>query len=106
MWPAYLAYFATGALLCNAIPHLVAGLQGHPFPTPFATPRGVGDSPPLVNTLWGIANLAGGLAVLVGHPVALAFDVPVLGVLAGAVVMGGYLSVHFGRVRQGKRPVG
>ena len=37
---AYTAIFFTGAFLCNCIPHLCAGLQGMPFPTPFATPRG------------------------------------------------------------------
>lgn len=43
----HLAPFFAGAFLCNALPHLAAGLQGRPFPTPFATPHGVGDSPPL-----------------------------------------------------------
>ncbi|WP_212741939.1 hypothetical protein, partial [Sphingomonas sp. 1F27F7B] len=29
---AYLVLFLGGALLCNAIPHLAAGLRGEPFP--------------------------------------------------------------------------
>ena len=38
----YIALFFAGAFLCNAIPHLVAGLQGQPFPSPFAKPPGRG----------------------------------------------------------------
>ena len=53
----YVALFFAGAFLCNAVPHLVAGLQGQPFPTPFARPRGIGNSPPVVNFLWGLFNL-------------------------------------------------
>jgi hypothetical protein len=40
----YLALFFAGAFLCNAIPHLAAGTMGMPFPTPFARPRGIGNS--------------------------------------------------------------
>jgi len=59
-----IANFFTGALLCNALPHLAAGLQGRRFQTPFARPRGVGESSALVNVLWGFFNLLAGLALL------------------------------------------
>ena len=49
----YVAAFFAGAFLCNCIPHLDCGLRGAPFPTPFAKPRGIGDSSPLINVLWG-----------------------------------------------------
>lgn len=48
-----LADFGAGLFLCNCLPHLAAGLQGQPFPSPFSKPRGVGNSSPLVNVLWG-----------------------------------------------------
>ena len=38
--------FFCGMLLCNCVPHLVCGLQGEPFPTPFEKPHGVGFSSP------------------------------------------------------------
>ena len=60
----YAATFLAGAFLCNCIPHLGAGLQGIPFPTPFAKPRGIGNSSPLVNFLWGVFNLCVGLYLL------------------------------------------
>jgi len=59
----YVAVFFAGAILCNCIPHLTAGLQGVPFPTPFARPRGVGTSSPFANFLWGAFNLGAGLAI-------------------------------------------
>jgi hypothetical protein len=65
----YVCHFFAGAFLCNCIPHLVAGLQGAPFPTPFAKPRGVGNSSPPVNFLWGSFNLPAGVALLSAPPV-------------------------------------
>jgi hypothetical protein len=95
----YLILFLTGAFLCNAIPHLAAGLMGMPFPTPFAKPRGIGDSPPLVNFLWGALNLGLGLAGLRDQAVTLGMNADCLGLALGALVLGSYLAVHFGRVR-------
>ncbi len=102
---AYVAYFFTGALLINALPHLAAGVQGQPFPSPFAKPSGVGDSSPVVNVLWGLANLFGGLVLLASRPAMLVVGVPMVVAMLGAVVLGVFAGVHFGRVRQHKRPV-
>ena len=56
-WYVYVAYFFGGAFLANALPHLINGLSGRPFPTPFASPPGQGESPALVNVLWAALNL-------------------------------------------------
>ncbi len=40
-WYHYLAYFFGGAFLVNAIPHIVMGISGQPFQSPFATPPGL-----------------------------------------------------------------
>lgn len=56
-WYLYIAYFFGGAFLVNAIPHLTNALSGRPFPTPFASPPGKGNSSPLVNTLWAAFNI-------------------------------------------------
>ncbi|MEJ1969115.1 MAG: hypothetical protein WDN03_10875 [Rhizomicrobium sp.] len=95
----YVALFFAGAFLCNCIPHLVAGLQGMKFPTPFARPRGIGNSSPLVNFLWGAVNLAIGLFVLSRQPAGVGVDAECLSLAAGALLLGLYLARHFGKVR-------
>ena len=95
---SYLLVFLAGALLCNAIPHLVSGVQGRPFPSPFAKPPGVGNSPPLINMLWGFANLA--LALFLGKR--LATDNLPHGLIAASVgflLSGLFLAWHFGKER-------
>jgi hypothetical protein len=98
----YLANFFAGAFLCNCIPHLVCGLQGAPFPSPFAKPRGVGDSSPLVNFLWGFFNLLAGGYLLLIDPVAFGINVGFMVLLLGAFLLGLYLALHFGKVRRDK----
>ena len=94
---AHLGHFFTGVLLCNALPHLVAGLQGKPFPTPFAKPRGIGLSSPLINFLWGLLNFALGL-LLLGHvPLILGANIGFGLALLGALAIGCYLALHFGK---------
>lgn len=56
-WHVDVAYFLGGAFLVNAVPHFVNGVSGRSFPTPFASPPGRGESSPVVNVLWGTANL-------------------------------------------------
>lgn len=55
-WYHIISYFFGGAFLVNALPHFGAGVTGHPFQSPFATPPGEGLSPAWVNVLWGAAN--------------------------------------------------
>src|ERR1700744_3680054 len=95
----FVALFFAGAFLCNSIPHLAAGLQGVPFPTPFAKPRGIGNSSPPVNFLWGAFNVAAGLALIARHPVALGPKAGGVALAVGALLLGVYLSRHFGKVR-------
>jgi hypothetical protein len=59
-WYHYVACFFAGLFLANTIPHFVHGVSGDPFPSPFANPPGKGLSSPLVNVLWGLANLVVG----------------------------------------------
>jgi hypothetical protein len=56
-WYHFVAYFFGGAFLINSVPHLVAGVSGSPFQTPFASPPGQGLSSSTVNVLWGALNL-------------------------------------------------
>lgn len=104
-WIQDLSYFLGGAFLTNAVPHLVSGLMGHPFQTPFARPRGEGRSSSTVNVAWGFFNLAVGYLLIcrVG-----AFDlrstehVVVAGL--GAVLLAVPLSRWFGRFNGGNSP--
>ena len=99
-WYIYLLQFVSGLFLANGVPHFVQGISGHWFQTPFATPPGVGESSPLVNALWGFANLAIGFALLwafapKGADVVAEWVIVGLGVLLAAV----FLARHFGGVR-------
>jgi len=97
-----ISLFFAGAFLCNSIPHLASGLQGRPFPTPFATPRGVGDSSPLINVYWGALNLILGLVIVMRHPLAFDISPGPVALTAGALALGTYLAVHFGTVQAKK----
>ena len=95
--------FFAGAFLCNCIPHLASGLQGLPFPTPFAKPRGVGYSSPVVNVVWGFANLAVGGLIAARHTNLTQIGADALAGLAGALALGTFMALHFGKVQRGKR---
>lgn len=56
-WHQLFSGFFGGAFLANAVPHLVSGMMGRSFQSPFAKPPGEGLSSSTVNVLWGFANL-------------------------------------------------
>jgi hypothetical protein len=56
LWSAIAIIFG-GAVGVNGIPHLVSGVMGRQFPSPFAKPPGKGLSSATVNVIWGFANL-------------------------------------------------
>jgi hypothetical protein len=63
-WYHYIAYFFGGAFLANTIPHLVNGISGNPFQSPFASPPGEGLSSATINVLWGTFNLVVGYVLV------------------------------------------
>jgi hypothetical protein len=101
-WLPLLSYFFGGAFLANAIPHVVSGMTGRPFQSPFATPPGVGLSSSTVNVLWGFFNIVVGylLVCRVGD-----FGVrdtgDVLAVGAGGLLIALFSARHFGRFHGG-----
>lgn len=98
-WYLYLAHFGAGIFLANGVPHFVNGISGHRFQTPFASPPGVGESSPLVNVLWGIANfIIGALLLSVGRFTA-GLNADTSAFVIGILLCGAGLSWHFGRVR-------
>ena len=97
-WNHYVAYFFGGAFLANAIPHLVSGITGHPFQSPFASPPGQGLSSAMVNVVWGSFNLVIGYQLIcrVGtFELRRTRHVVVAGL--GALIMAVMLSRAFGR---------
>jgi hypothetical protein len=100
-WYDYVTHFFAGAFLANGVPHFVQGICGNRFQTPFASPRGVGESSALVNVVWGWFNLVVGVALLrifippvwpppAGDPICVAL---------GMLVIGAWLAHWFGKVR-------
>jgi hypothetical protein len=101
IWYVYVAWFFAGAFLTNAIPHVVKGVCGERFPTPFASPRGVGESSAVINVLWGFCNIAIGGALLYVFLPQLPPPWPLCAVaLIGGFIIALYLARHFGRVRK------
>lgn len=97
-WLTLISRFATGAFLANGVPHFVQGVTGQFFPTPFASPAGVGMSAPLVNVLWGSANFIVAYVLFAKTrpvPSRLSVDVGVLAV--GFVATAASLAVVFSR---------
>jgi hypothetical protein len=103
-WLSLIAHFLGGAFLANALPHVVSGMTGRPFQSPFAKPPGEGLSSSTVNVLWGFCNLLIGylLTCWVGD---FAWrntaDAAALG--AGALLIALFSARHFGRFHGGNR---
>lgn len=64
-WHVCLAHFFGGAFLANSLPHLIAGISGHPLQSPFGSPPFRGLSSPVVNVAWALFNLAVAYLLLV-----------------------------------------
>jgi uncharacterized membrane protein YkvI len=101
-WLDDVAYFFGGVFLANAAPHLLAGLMGRAFQTPFAKPPGQGLSSSTVNLVWGALNLAFayGLLVWVGAFNLRAAD-NVGAAALGGLLIGLILARRFGRFNGG-----
>jgi len=63
-WYHFVAWFFGGAFLANTVPHLVNGISGSRFQSPFASPPGEGLSSAMVNVLWGMLNLTVGYVLV------------------------------------------
>ncbi len=100
-----LSYFFAGALMANAVPHLVAGTMGRSFQTPFAKPPGKGLSSATVNSVWGFFNAVLGylLTAHVGvfHP-RLTSHISAFGL--GALLVSISSARHFGQFYGGNTP--
>ncbi len=104
-WLPLLAYFFGGAFLANAVPHLVSGMMGRPFQSPFAKPSGEGLSSSTVNVLWGFFNiLVGYLLVCRVGDFELRNTGDIIALGAGAFLIALFSAQHFGRFHGGNQP--
>ena len=101
-WYVCVVWFFIGALLANSVPHIVHGMSGNRFQTPFAKPRGVGESSAVVNVIWGFANLAiAGVLLHAFAPAQLPPPWPLcVAAGLGALALALYLARGFGTVRK------
>lgn len=94
-WYYFLSAVLAGFCFANAVPHGVAGIMGETFPSPFASPPGVGHSSALVNVLWALANLVIGYAAFRFGRVAPENRFSMLCLLAGITIASVLCSLTF-----------
>ncbi len=95
-WYHLIAYFLAGIFVVNGIPHLLMGLTGRKFPTPFAKPAGIGDSTAVTNVVWALFNLFVGYLLLQPGSFETAPGFSMFAFLAGIAGMSLMLARHFG----------
>ncbi len=94
-WYHYVACFFAGLFIANTVPHLIHGVSGDVFPTPFSTPPGKGPSSPVVNTFWGLFNLAVGYLLMRAGKVSNQRIMSIIVFFLGIVAMSWMLSIAF-----------
>lgn len=94
---SYLLCVLAGAALFNALPHLLSGLSGRTFPTPFASPPGRGQSSATLNVVWGFTNLAIAYAAGCGGGFAIGNSASLGPAIVGALLLSLYLAHRFSR---------
>jgi hypothetical protein len=104
-WLHLVSYLFGGIFLANAVPHLVSGMMGRPFQSPFAKPPGQGFSSSTVNVLWGFFNAVVGylLVVRVGR-FELRSTTNALALGVGVLLISLQMARHFGKFNGGNAP--
>lgn len=99
----YLAYIIAAFCLANGLPHFLKGICGESFQSPFASPPGVGESSPVINVFWALANFALA-ALLVGCAgfFSPGLNTPTYIFVTGFCLAAVILAIVFGRIRAGK----
>jgi len=94
-WYHYVACFFAGMFIANTIPHLVQGVSGDFFPSPFANPPGKGLSSPTINVFWGLFNLLIGYILIRAGKLSQQKITTLLIFFAGIICMSIMLSLTF-----------
>lgn len=106
-WLWLVSYFFGGAFAANAVPHVVSGVVGRAFQSPFAKPSGEGLSSSTLNVLWGFfnASVAYLLIAQVGD-FQLRSWVHVLSLGLGGLLISVFSARHFGQFYGGNTSLG
>ncbi len=96
-WYDYVGCFFAGAFLVNCLPHLVHGVSGDRFPTPFASPPGRGLSSPPINVVWGLINLVIGGILFHLESISVSDRLAWAVFFAGILAVGIWLSLLFSK---------
>ncbi len=91
----YILLLIAGALFANFVPHFVHGISGKPFFLPRRTNREKLNSP-ILNVLWGFANLVAGVALL-GYAFrwSAAFWTDTMSLIFGALILSVVVSASY-----------
>jgi hypothetical protein len=92
----YIAPLFAGAFLCNSILHLIAG---NALSDTVCEAESYRQSSPFINFIWSAFDLVVGMGLISFHPVLVGLNSDCLAVSAGTLLLGTYLSHHFGNVR-------
>ena len=100
-WYALLAYFFAGVFFANGLPHVMHGISGKKFPTPFTKPMVKGKSSPVLNVIWGVVNFFIGYVLFFGvGRFEFGFSLAAFMLILGGIVMSVTLSLIFGHMRE------
>lgn len=101
----YFSVLVGGVFLMNAVPHIISGVLGRAFQSPFASPPGKGLSSSIVNILWGFSNLllAWLLLIYLGR-VDIARWPDAIVLFVGMFVIALFSAYHFGQFHGGNNP--
>jgi hypothetical protein len=101
----YLSLLGGGMFLMNAVPHVISGVLGRAFQSPFATPAGKGLSSSMVNVLWGLANLLLAWLLLIHFGrVDIARWPDAMALFVGIAAIALFSAHHFGQFHGGNNP--
>ena len=89
-----IGWFFSGVFLVNVIPHLIHGVSGDKFPSPFDKPYGHKLSSPTKNVVWAFINLSIFAIIFYFNKSSYNVIYAIL-MLIGAFLMAIYLSRYF-----------
>lgn len=92
--------FAFGFFVTNSLPHILPGIHGKSFYSPFASPPARGKSSAVVNVLWGFTNIVIAYILFVATDINLRDYVEGAGFLLGILITSLILAITFSANRK------
>lgn len=92
----FIIAFVFGFFATNSLPHIIPGVHGKPFYSPFASPPAKGKSSAVVNVLWGFFNIVVAYTLFVATKINLRDVAQGVGFLLGILITSLILAITFG----------